>query len=97
MVEDSAKILVAFGLSVGEFESAVQIGLERVGDGDGIDLAGAEEVLQVELAHSTGADQAHANPVVGPQDALRERASGSDHAANGGSCKALVEVPPSYL
>ncbi len=96
MVEDSAKILVAFGLSVGEFESAVQIGLERIGDGDGIDLTGAEEVFQVELTHSTGADQAHANPVVGSQDALRDRASRSDDA-NGGSCKALVEVPPSYF
>src|SRR2546422_5172408 len=54
---DLAKVFVAFGLPVGELESAVQIGLERIGDGDGIDLAGAEEVLQVELTHSTGADR----------------------------------------
>jgi len=48
------------------------------------------------LTHSTGADQADANPVVGPQDALRDWPSGSDHA-HGRASQGLVKVPPSYL
>jgi hypothetical protein len=70
--------------------------LERIGDGDGIDLAGAEKVPQIELTHSTGANQTNANPVVGPQDAPRDRASRSNNA-HGGSSQSLVKVPPSYL
>src|SRR5205814_1626507 len=96
VVEDGAKILEALGLAVGQFESAIQIGLEGIGDGDGVDLAGAEEVPQVELTHSTGTDQAHSDAVVGPKDAASERSGRGDHAY-GGACKAPVEVPASYL
>jgi hypothetical protein len=48
------------------------------------------------LTHSSGADEAHANPVVGSQDALRERARRGGNAY-GGTSQALVEVSPSYL
>src|SRR5438552_6176743 len=96
VVEDGAKILEALGFAVGQFESAIQIGLEGIGNGDGVDLAGAEEVPQVELTHSAGADQAHADAVVGSQNAAGKRPCGSDRA-HGGTCEALVEVPTSYL
>src|SRR5882724_1564742 len=96
VVEDGAKIFVAFGLAVGQVDSAVQIGLEGIGDGDGIDLAGAKEVLQVELTHSACANQAHGNPVVGPQDTLSEW-SGRSGNGHGSACQPFVEVPASYL
>src|SRR5439155_22894413 len=96
VVEDGAKILVPFGLPVGELKSPVQIGLERICDGDGNELAGQEKVDEVELTHSASADQAHANPLISRQHALRDRASRSDNA-HGGSCQALVEVPSRYL
>ena len=47
--------------------------LERIGDGYGIDLVGSQEIPEVGLTHSAGANQAHANPVIGAQDALRQR------------------------
>ena len=95
-VEDGAKILEAFCFPVRKLESAVEIGYERIGDSDDIDLVGFLEIAQVELTHSTGADQAHANPVVGPQDALRDWPSGSDHA-HGCASQGLVKVPPCNL
>jgi len=90
------KVFETFGLPVGQLEGPVQIGLERVGDGYGIDLAGPQEVLEVELTHSAGANQAHAYPVIGPQDALRDRPSRGGNA-HGGTSQALVELSPSYL
>src|SRR5713101_444665 len=96
IVENGAKVLEAFGLAVGQFESSVQIGNERISDGDGINLAGSQEILQVVLTHSTGADQADANAVVGSQYSPREWPSGSKHA-NRGSSQSLVKVPSSYL
>src|SRR5260370_36484864 len=80
IVEESAKVLEALGLAIGKFESAVQIGYEGIGNGDGIDLAGSQKIFQVELTHSAGADQTDANAVGGSQDALSEWPSRSGNA-----------------
>src|SRR6266851_9637079 len=80
IVENGAKVLEAFGLAVGQFESSVQIGNERISDGDGINLAGSQEILQVVLTHSAGADQTDANAIVGPQYSPSEWPRRSKHA-----------------
>src|SRR5207249_2771918 len=96
VVEDGAKILEALGLAVGQFESAVQIGLEGIGDGDGVDLAGAGQPPRTKFTHPPGADQASAEAVVAPKDAARKRSGRGNHAY-GGACKPLIKVPTIYL
>src|SRR2546421_9749628 len=88
VVEDGAKILEALGLAVGQFESTIQIGLEGIGNGHCVELDGAEEVLQVELTHYAGADQAHADSLGFLQNAVGIRPCGSDRAYG-----ATTEVP----
>src|SRR5258708_36495527 len=96
VVEDGAKILVAFGLPVGQLESAVQIGNEGIGNGDSIDLASSQKIPKIELTHTACANQAHPNTIIGPQDRAREWPTRSKHATRGSS-KPLVKVPSTYL
>src|SRR6266568_8482800 len=96
IVENGAKVFEAFGLAVGKLESAVQVRHERIGDGDGIDLAGSQKILQVVLTHSAGADEADANTIIGAQNSPCEWPCRSKHA-NRGSSQSLVKVPSSYL
>src|SRR6266567_3792277 len=96
VVENGAKVLEAFGFAVSKLESAVQVRHERIGYGNGIDLAGSQKILQVVLTHSAGANQADANPIICAQNRPCERPSRGKHA-NRGTSQSLVKVPSSYL